>query len=298
MYERGWEAIPFSFNRIGMHMTCWEKSAGKYGSPIAALFLSTLVTISPACGTMSNGRGWGEDATFAPGWGRFVEAALSAASAPETWAPAAAAVAFRVSGNADRNLAEWAAKSTPLFGSQRNAEQMSDNLASAAGAIWAASAIATPSGDTPADWIVNKTRGIGVQAGGGIFMRQTVGYLKNAVDRTQPNGLDQDGFPSGHVTGAAFFSTLASRNMETLGWSRDAAAGARIGLGTVTAATAWARVEANQHYPSDVLGSIALGHFLGVFLTDAFLGIDNARNVLVLFEPSGRAALATVRFDF
>lgn len=246
---------------------------------------------------MANGRGWGQDATLTPGWARVGQAALNAAAAPETWVPAAGALAFQI-GDADRNMEKWAANTTPLYGSQRNAGHVSNRLRDAAGAIWVVSALATPSGDTFADWTIAKTEGFGVQTGAGILMRGSVGLLKDSTDRTRPNGYDKGSFPSAHAANAAFFSTLASRNLETLQWSVTATTAAQVGLGTLTAATAWARVEANQHFPSDVLGGIALGHFLGAFFTDAFLGLDNPGHVVLLLELSREGTVALIRFNY
>ena len=243
---------------------------------------------------MANGRGWGQDATFAPGWQRVEQAVLSAAVAPETWIPAVGALAFTI-GAADRNLTHWATTKTPVFGSQENANRMSDNLRSVASGIWIASAVAAPSGDSAEDWWINKVKGIGVQAVEGAFTRQTVGFLKNSVDRTRPNGNGWS-FPSLHATATASYATLASRNIETLQWSGTAMTASRIGLGTLTAATAWSRLEANQHYPSDVLAGIALGHFLGAFFTDAFMGLNS--NVQVTIEPSRKSTFAGFRFRF
>jgi hypothetical protein len=248
----------------------------------------------PGCGTMENGRSWGQDATLTPGWRRIGQAAVSAAAAPETWVPVVGALAFQI-GHADRHVAEWAARETPLFGSQQNANRMSDDLRLATSAIWITSAVAAPSGDTTEDWWVAKAKGLGVQAGEGAFMRQTVGFLKKSVDRRRPN----DGywsFPSLHATATASYATLASRNIETLQWSRSATTASQLGLGALTAATAWSRVEAHQHYPSDVLAGIGLGHFLGAFFTDAFMGLDG--NVRVFVEPSRKGTVAGIRIDF
>lgn len=265
---------------------------------LAAILLLVCMNIFlSGCGTMRNNRGWGQDATLSPGWSRVGQAALTAATAPETWGTAAGALAFQI-GHADRNVVEWASKSTPVYGSQENARKMSDDLLKAAGAIWVVSGVAAPGGDTVEDWTINKAKGFGVEASTGILMQGTVGYLKNATDRTRPNGFDRLSFPSGHSSGAALFATLASKNIGTFGWSDSTMIASRLGLGALTAATAWARVEANQHYPSDVLAGIAIGHFFGAFFTDAFFGIDNPRNTLVLFEPSRNGAVATVRFDY
>ena len=246
---------------------------------------------------MSNGRGWGQDATLAPGWARVGEAVLNSAESPETWVPAAGALAFQI-GHADRNLEEWAATKTPVFGSHERADRTSNDLQDTAGALWIASGIITPSGDNAEDCLIAKTQGFGVQTGAGIIMCETTGILKSSIDRTRPNGVDRGSFPSAHATNAAFYSTFAFRNIETLELPQAETTISQIGLGTLTAATAWARVEAAQHFPSDVLGGIALGHFLGVFFTDAFLGLENPRHVIMLIEPSREGAIAMVRFDF
>jgi predicted small secreted protein len=250
----------------------------------------------PSCGTMPNGRGWGQDATLAPGWDRVGQAAWNAARSPATWGPAAGALALQID-HADRDVVEWAARENPGFGSRENASRVSDQLLEASGAIWVGSMAATPSGDTAAEWSIAKAKGVGVQAGGGILMRETVGFLKQNTDRSRPGG-GHGSFPSAHASGAALYSTFASANMETLGWSRGAVVASNIGLGAITAATAWARVEANFHYPSDVLAGIAIGHFFGVFFTDAFLGLDNPQNAVVLLEPSREGAVALVRFNY
>lgn len=251
---------------------------------------------------MANGSGWGQDATLSPGWERVGRAAKNAALAHGTWAPAAAALALQI-GHADQNLQEWAAKNHPVFGSQRNADQMSDHLLRASGALWLASGLATQNGDDgggneEGEWFQNKAQGIGVQMGAGILLRSTVGILKDTTKRTRPNGLGKSSFPSYHASNTSLFNTMAAKNIEHLGWSGNAVGNTRFGLSTLTAAASWARIEANQHYPSDVLAGIALGHFFGAFFTDAFLGIDNQEQALVLFEPSRNGYTMVVRFGF
>jgi membrane-associated phospholipid phosphatase len=256
-----------------------------------------LAGATAGCGTLASGRGWGQDATLSPGWARIEEAAWNAAASPATWAPAAGALAFRAD-HADQNVSDWAAKHTPVFGSQDNANRMSDYMLDAAGSAWVASGVAAPSGDNAQDWIEAKAKGFGVEGGAGAVTLGLVDVLKNSTHRMRPDGSNNQSFPSGHAAGAAFFSTAASRNIEALSWSAGATTATQIGLGTLTLATAWARVEAKKHYPSDVLAGIAIGHFFGAFLTDAFLGLDNPRHAVVLVEPSREGALAMIRFNF
>jgi hypothetical protein len=253
---------------------------------------------------MSGGRRWGQDATLTPGWGRVGRAAWNAAAAPETWIPAAGALAFQF-GNADRNVVDWAAENTPVYGSQRNADEMSDHLKHASQTIWIVSGLAAPSGDEFSEWTLNKARGFAVQMSSGILLRETVSYVKNASERIRPNGGAQS-FPSAHAAGAAHYNAMTLKNLETLELPAAARTGARVGLDALTAATAWARVEANQHYPSDVLAAMALGHFFGAFFTDAFIGLSEPQEFMILFVPpvdgiANRTACgnaATVRFNF
>jgi hypothetical protein len=265
-------------------------------SSIASILLILCLCFISGCGTMANGRGWGQDATLAPGWGRVGQAALNSLTAPATWAPAAGAVALQI-GHADRKIVDWAAKENPVFGSRRNASRMSDDLLETSGVVWVVSGVAAPSGGTFEEWSVNKAQGFGIQTGAGILMRETVGFLKQNTGRSRPGG-GNGSFPSAHASGAAAYSTLAYRNFETLGLSPAANTASQIGLCALTAATAWARVEANFHYPSDVLAGIAIGHFFGAFFTDAFLGLDNPRNAVVLLEPSKEGVIAMMGFNF
>ena len=87
------------------------------------LSLALVICILPllaGCGTMANGRGWGQDATLFPGWDRVGQAALNAALEPQTWSPAIGAALFQID-NWDRHASNWATQHTPIFGSQSNA---------------------------------------------------------------------------------------------------------------------------------------------------------------------------------
>ena len=51
-----------------------------------------------------------------------------------------------------------------------------------------------------------------------------------------------------------------------------------VSFGVIAAGAAWARVEGNVHYPSDVLAGMALGHFVAALINDAFMGLDDSSN--------------------
>ena len=66
-----------------------------------------------------------------------------------------------------------------------------------------------------------------------------------------------------------------------------------VGLITLTIGTSWARIEAGWHYPSDTLFSIALGNFIGSFINDAFLGLDESS---IAFAPTPKNDGAMVQW--
>jgi membrane-associated phospholipid phosphatase len=261
----------------------------------------TLVFCSVAmfagCGTLANGRGWGQDATLCPGWHRVGKAALNAALEPETWVPAVGAAVFQI-GSMDRNLSNWASKRTPIFQSQGNADTASEALQATAEAAYAITALATPSGEESGDWACAKAKGLTVGIAAIALTEGTTDLLKYTTNRTRPDGSDHESFPSGHASRAAVCDTLATRNLQYLAMPDAARTGLRVSFLALSLTTAWARVEAKQHFPSDVLAGMAFGHFFGAFINDAFLGLDSPKNFFFSVEPSRRDVLCSVHWVF
>ena len=263
-------------------------------SAICDLLLAcSIATILSGCGTLPNGRAWGEDATLRPGLARIRSAALHAVKSPATWIPAAGAAVFAVD-HFDRRVSDWASEKTPVFGSKDNAENISDDLfgATIAGAVL--TAIATPSGPDP----VNKLKGIGVEAGAGAATAGITQLLKVGVGRTRPNGGNDRSFPSGHSAGAFSAAALGGENVDTLPWSDGAKIAVRTGFYVLAGGTAWARVEAREHFPSDVLAGAALGNFISIFVYDAFLGLDQNGPVDVSVSPEPKGLVLAVHVQF
>ena len=100
-----------------------------------------------------------------PGWERVHASAANAARDPWVWAPLVGAAVLQID-DMDRRAADWAREHTPIFGSQRNAEQWSDDLRAASVLAHYATIVATPSGGDFEEWIANKARGtlVGVAA--------------------------------------------------------------------------------------------------------------------------------------
>jgi hypothetical protein len=249
-----------------------------------------------ACSTLPNGRGWGEDATFAPGWQRVAESAMSAARDPWVWAPIAGAVVFQID-DWDQRTATWAQDQTPVFGSQRSAENWSDDLRTASVVAHYATIAATPSGDMPREWFINKTQGTLVQAAAVSATVLTTRAMKTSIVRDRPNGRNDESFPSGHTSTSAVHTRLASRNLQLIDMSPAARTSLDAGLYALTLGTSWSRIEAGWHYPSDTLVGMALGNFLASFVNDAFLGLDEEKSQIAFTPNQGGAMLEwTARF--
>jgi hypothetical protein len=261
----------------------------------------TLVCCSMAmfagCGTLANGRGWGQDATLCPGWHRVGKAALNAATDPETWVPAVGAAVFQI-GSLDRNLANWASKRTPIFQSQDNADTASEALQATAEAAYAITALATPSGEDSGEWACAKAKGLTVGIAAIALTEGTTDLLKSTIHRKRPNGDDNQSFPSGHASRTTVCNTLAARNLQYLDMPDAARTGLRAGFLALSLTTAWARLEAKQHYPSDVLAGMAFGHFFGAFINDAFIGLDTPKNIFFSVEPSRKDVYCSVHWIF
>lgn len=270
-------------------------------SSATALVRVSLVIVTCAgslcgCGTLPNGRAWGEDATLRPGWERVRVAASNAAHDPWVWAPLAGAAVFQID-DWDRRTSDWAREHTPVFGSQQSAEDWSDDLRSASVLTHYASILATPSGSEPGDWLVNKSKGVLVGVAAVSATGAVTQALKGAADRERPDASDRESFPSGHTSSSAVHTRLASRNLESIDLPRSARTVMDAGLYALTIGTSWSRIEAGYHYPADTLFSMALGNFLASFVNDAFLGLEGSDGVLTVGAADG-GAIVQWRMEF
>ncbi|MCK5382282.1 MAG: phosphatase PAP2 family protein [Gammaproteobacteria bacterium] len=236
-------------------------------------FVVLLTIMTTGCSTLSNGQRWGEDASF-PSWEKLKSTAWNAARDPQTWVPLAGALVLSV-GDLDEDLSDWAVRETPLFGSTSSADDASDDMRVALGVTALASALATPGGDSPAgEWGSSKLKGLLVETTAVVATSSVTSALKDATKRTRPNDRSDSSFPSAHASAAFSFATLTSRNVNTMHLTPVTKKVLRYSTNTVAVATAWARIEAEKHYPTDVLVGAALGHFLTAVIHDSAMGLD------------------------
>lgn len=241
------------------------------------------MTILTGCATLPDGSRWGARASFTPGWDRVGEAAIHAARNPRVWVPLVGAAVMQID-DWDQRVSRWAVDNTPVFGSAKRAGSASDDLRIAAAVGYVASVLATPGGDAGADWWDAKGRSglVGLAAIGATSL--TTKGLKEAADRTRPDG-GVNSFPSGHTSFAAVADTMTARNLESIRMNAGARSALVIGADALTIATGWARVEAGAHYPSDVMVGMAIGDFFGAWFYSAFLGGDRDDRLALAIEP-------------
>ncbi len=190
-------------------------------------------------------------------------AALAAATDPNTWLPALGA-GLILATDRDQAWSDWARRERPVFGSAAAARRTSDALlytsfgTALVSSLWAA-------GDG-----AGSTR-LAVQVGAVAATATATQVIKVGVGRPRPDDSDTLSFPSGHASAAFAGATLTRRNLTRLELRSTTRALLDAGAVSLATATAWARVEAGVHYPSDVLAGAALGNFVAAFVNDAFL---------------------------
>lgn len=243
--------------------------------PLVAVSVLVLVA---GCGTLENGRGWGQDALWPVDVERVIRAGRDALFHPATLVPLAGAAVFAVD-DFDERVSDWAVKHNPIFGSEDGADDASDYLRDALRAEAAIAALATPSGDTPEEWLPAKARGTLVELGAVGATGGLTGLLKDATDRERPDRSSENSFPSGHASTSSSYATLAGRNLEAIESLEDLTPVLRTANAAVVAGVGWARVEARRHFPSDVLAGAALGHFVTAFIHDAFMNLPHDKHV-------------------
>ncbi|HSF95603.1 MAG TPA: phosphatase PAP2 family protein [Thermohalobaculum sp.] len=263
-------------------------------SVLRLLLICFAVLSLSACATRPATSGWGGGASLTPGWGKVGDAFVAAATDPFTWAPAAGALVLGVSG-ADKDVSRWARRHTPVYGSRGNASDASDLLREISFGGYLLTGLAAPvgAGENP---VVDKVKGFGVGFAAIAATELITRQGKAAIGRERPLDQNDQSLPSRHTSLTAVSARLTRETLRYYDMPRGARIAADAGLAGMTAMTGWARVEAGVHYPSDVLAGAALGNFLAVFATEAFLHPESGLALRVDPMEDGLAVTASIAF--
>ena len=249
------------------------KGAMTGGRKMASAGLLMLLVWLQGCGSLPSGT--------SPSPADMKRAALDAVADPNTWLPALGATLFLVT-DRDQAVSDWVRRKHPVFSSRSSARQTSDVLLYTSVGVALASSLWVPEdGEDPA-----RPSRLAVQLGAMATNGLVTQTIKLGAGRPRPDDSDNLSFPSGHASVAFTGATLARRNFARLDLQASTRTLLSVGAVSLAAGTAWARVEAGVHYPSDVLAGAALGNFVAAFVNDAFLreGVlaDGAMRVNVL----------------
>jgi membrane-associated phospholipid phosphatase len=259
--------------------------------------LILVLMLTTGCGTLENGRGWGQDAIYPVSWKRVGNAAKNAVLDPVTWVSAGGAAIFAID-DFDERTSAWATKHTPIFGSVSGAASTSDDINTVLEAeVWA-TALLTASGSDFPQWGLAKLRGGLVEYGALEAVSELTSLGKSLTDRERPDESDRRSFPSQAASKAFATIRLSNRNLDSIEmppWLRTT-----IKSGNYVAASgaAWARVEGERHYPSDVLAGACLGNLVTTFIHDAFMNLPDDSTFSFYIEPSPSGVYAAISFEF
>lgn len=233
---------------------------------VCLLLLSALILAG--CGTLPNGRRWGQDAFDPIDSDRISLAAHNALFNVNTLVPLTGALIFAVD-DFDERVSDWAVKHTPVFGSPSDARDASDDLLTALGVEVVRTTLATPSGEDREEWIVSKASGGSVVLAAVGLTNGVTSVLKDATDRTRPDKSSDRSFPSAHSSSAFSLAALSNRNIDSIHMPQALKPAIKAGNLLLASGVGWGQ----KHYPSDILAGAALGHFVTAFIHDAFLNL-------------------------
>lgn len=202
-------------------------------------------------------------------------------------------------GDYDEKITAWAASEKGLFVNQENANSTSSNLIRYLRYEMYGSILFTPSMNQDGnfwDYLFSKTKGTVVVYTGEQIPVLIRNEMALSVGRLRPNEASNTSFPSGHATDAGTRNIITGKNLDAIEMDPDLRTGIKTINTTMAAVTMWSRLEANKHYPSDVLAGYALAAFFGGFIYDSLMNYDPNESFALM--PLGDRIFAQYSFKF
>ncbi len=255
------------------------------------VFLTTATFLS-GCGTMSNGRYWGQDAWTGLSWEKTGVAAYNALMDLQTLVPAAGALIFCIN-DFDQETSDWAVRERPIFQTQDAAITFSHVGQYTLVAEPFVAAFFTPGGEERQDWWVYKAKGLSVDAAATGVSAGMTPLLKETTHRLRPKGVGENSFPSGHTSASFAGATLANNTLNCIPMNPVLRRSVQSFNLLMATAVGWARIEAGEHFPTDVLAGAAIGHFLSRFVYGTFSGLPEETQFGLVVLPLKRGGVVS-----
>jgi hypothetical protein len=204
--------------------------------------------------------------TMSYNWERTKGAAYNAATDTMTWAPLATGLTMDLGGYddditddiMDDDEDDWLIS-----------EDDADNLRTLSTAITYTTAVCIEDNN-----LTLKAKRVLVETGALTLGRQYVSFTNSHVDKTSPDGDNEDAFGSNHAVTPFGSAALTRRNLDQI----DMPTWGKYSVNTVSylAATgsAYQRIESGLHSFSDQMYSAAAGNFIALFIHDLFMADD------------------------
>lgn len=201
---------------------------------------------------------------------RFKNALRETLYDPSLWLGAVSAAAIVASGE-ERSISRWAYETNPVFGSVQRAENFSYYLRNAS---MGSTALIYLLRNLPREeWsIEDPLINAGAIATSTALTTGTAFSLKHTTRRLRPDSSDSHSFLSGHTSIASVCNTLSSKMIAGMSFPKTHRVFYLSGLSFMTAATAWARLEAGKHFPTDLIAGAILGTFVGNVVYGTLMG--------------------------
>lgn len=229
-------------------------------------------------------------------WERLSDASVRAAREPSTWAPLAAATVI-AGGHWDKQWQRSAGKHQYVFG--QDAEDMSNSLLGASTLLYGVSMLmAAPPDQDLGEALEWKASNVGVLLADKALVDGIVGEWKTRSGRDRPDGVADDSFPSKHSATTATQTTLTRRNLDYIDMNPGMRQLAKVGLYGIDGLTGIARIEADKHYPTDILVGMALGNFLANFSYNLFLEQPAPESYSFSLLPTQEGLTLNTRLSF
>lgn len=248
--------------------------------------------------TLLSGSGltWQAQAGSLISWERLTDATVRAAREPSTWAPLAAAAVIGA-GNWDHQWQSSLSKHQSVFGG--DAEDESNALVTTSTVLYAVSTLmAAPREQSFSESVQWKAVNVGVMLADKTLIDGMVTEWKKVSNRDRPDGVAGDAFPSKHNATVATQSTLTRRNLDYIDIDPALRKLAKIGLYGIDGLTGIARMEADKHYPTDVLVGMALGNFLANLSYNLFLEKSASQTYSLALVPTTNSLTINTQFIF
>jgi hypothetical protein len=278
------------------------------------IFLLCIISLSCffcGCSNKVLKHGSFEDPALLPDTKRIGAALRDAAIDPYIGITTAALIVTAASGK-DKQISSYAARHTPVFGSNENARTATNITVAASAGIAALTytvkylQLHQPSGQNscPVQTEFGIPSGLyaplvsaEVAVVSGALTLGTTTLIKNAAKRERPDLSDALSFPSMHTSVTAVANTYSARTINSMSLSPSYSYPAYAALTALTLCTAWGRVEGGKHYPTDVMAGALIGTFFANAAYNAFLGpYLYIENFNLQITPNGAAAAAALNF--